>query len=53
MITIVDETIILRYLLNDEKRQSAEAARIIGQGDAYTSHAWWWSCATCTTCPVP
>ena len=36
MITIVDETIILRYLLNDEKRQSAEAARIIGQGDAYT-----------------
>ncbi|MDO4590997.1 MAG: type II toxin-antitoxin system VapC family toxin [Slackia sp.] len=36
MITIIDETVILRYLLNDEKRQSAEARRIIEQGDAYT-----------------
>lgn len=34
MTTIIDETVILRYLLNDHKRQAEEAAAVIGTGKA-------------------
>lgn len=34
MATIIDETVILRYLLNDHKRQAEEAAAIISTGEA-------------------
>lgn len=36
MITIIDETVILRYVLKDSPRQSQEAAEVIETGDAYT-----------------
>lgn len=34
MATVIDETVILRYLLNDHKRQTEEAAAIIATGEA-------------------
>lgn len=34
--TIIDETVILRYLLNDDKRQSAQARKLIETGRACT-----------------
>jgi predicted nucleic-acid-binding protein len=36
MKTLIDETVILRYLLNDHRTHSNEAARVIGSGEAYT-----------------
>lgn len=33
---LIDETVILRYLLDDRKSLSDEAARAIGTGEAYT-----------------
>lgn len=36
MRTLIDETVILRYLLDDDKKQSPEAARVIATGEAYT-----------------
>lgn len=36
MITIIDETVMLRYLLNDNKRQARQAREIIATGRAYT-----------------
>lgn len=36
MFTIIDETVILRYLLNDHKKYANEAAQCIETGMAYT-----------------
>ncbi len=36
MFTIIDETVILRYVLNDNKRHANEAADVIATGRAYT-----------------
>ncbi|MGI6216217.1 MAG: hypothetical protein ACOYIK_01255 [Coriobacteriales bacterium] len=36
MKTLIDETVVLRYLLNDHRTRSNEAARVIESGDAYT-----------------
>lgn len=36
MHTIIDETVLLRYLLDDNKRQANEAAAVIATGLAYT-----------------
>ena len=36
MFTIIDETVILRYVLNDNKKQAEEAASVIATGRAYT-----------------
>ena len=33
---LIDETVILRYLLNDQKGHSREAAKAIATGEAYT-----------------
>jgi predicted nucleic-acid-binding protein len=33
---LIDETVILRYLLDDNKSQSREAAEAIATGEAYT-----------------
>ncbi len=33
---LIDETVILRYLLDDDKRRSKQAAEIIATGQAYT-----------------
>lgn len=33
---LIDETVILRYLLDDDKRHSKQAAEIIATGQAYT-----------------
>lgn len=33
---LIDETVILRYLLNDHKTNSREAADVIASGEAYT-----------------
>ncbi|WP_139651710.1 PIN domain-containing protein [Raoultibacter phocaeensis] len=36
MITIIDESVILRYLLNDDKRKAKQAAKLIADGHAYS-----------------
>ncbi|WP_080797269.1 PIN domain-containing protein [Arabiibacter massiliensis] len=36
MFTIIDETVILRYVLKDNKRHAEEAAAVIATGRAYT-----------------
>lgn len=36
MFTIIDETVILRYVLNDNRKQAEEAASVIATGRAYT-----------------
>ena len=36
MFTIIDETVILRYVLDDNKKQAEEAASVIASGRAYT-----------------
>lgn len=36
MFTIIDETVILRYVLDDNKKQAEEAASVITAGRAYT-----------------
>lgn len=36
MITIVDESVILRYLLNDDKRKAKQAAELIAGGQVYS-----------------
>lgn len=36
MITIIDETVILRYVLRDSPRQAQEAAEVIETNNAYT-----------------
>lgn len=36
MATIIDETVILRYVLNDNKKQAKQAHDLILSGDAYT-----------------
>lgn len=33
---LIDETVILRYLLDDDKRRSKQAVEIIATGQAYT-----------------
>lgn len=33
---LIDETVILRYLLDDDKRRAKQAAEIIATGQAYT-----------------
>lgn len=36
MITVLDESAILRYLLDDEKKKAREVAQIITSGQAYS-----------------
>lgn len=36
MITIIDESVILRYLLNDDRKKAKQAADIISSGQAYS-----------------
>lgn len=36
MPTIIDETVIMRYLLNDDKKQAAQARKLILSGEAHT-----------------
>jgi len=36
MQVLIDETVILRYVLEDDKRQFKEASAVIGAGEAYT-----------------
>lgn len=36
MITVIDESVILRYLLNDNKKKAKEAAHIILNGQTYS-----------------
>ncbi len=36
MITIIDESVILRYLLRDDRKKAKRASEIIGTGQAYS-----------------
>ncbi len=36
MSRLIDETVILRYILDDDSRKSKEAAEVIATGEAYT-----------------
>ncbi|MEG0026997.1 MAG: PIN domain-containing protein [Raoultibacter sp.] len=36
MITVIDESVILRYILNDDKRHAKEAAELIAGGQVYS-----------------